>query len=106
MVKATKLPSGNWRCKAYYTDEYGQRKSESFTRDTKNAAELAAREFIEDRKHQAKPENKTLGELADLFIETQFLSPSTVHGYKSIRNNAFQSIIDMRVGCFFLSRQI
>ena len=98
MAKATKLPSGNWRCKAYYTDEYGQRKSESFTRDTKNAAELAAREFIEDRKHQAKPENKTLGELADLFIETQFLSPSTVRGYKSIRNNAFQSIIDMRVG--------
>lgn len=64
----------------------------------KNAAELAAREFVEDRKHHAKPENRTLGELADVFIETQFLSPSTVRGYKSIRNNAFPSIINMRVG--------
>jgi integrase len=98
MAKATKLPSGNWRCKAYYTDEYGERKSKSFTAETKNAAELAAREFVEDRKHHAKPENKTLGELADLYIETQFLSPSTVRGYKSIRNNALQSIINMRVG--------
>ena len=98
MAKATKLPSGNWRCKAYYTDEYGERKSKSFTAETKNAAELAAREFVEDRKHHAKPENKTLGELADLFIETQFLSPSTVRGYKSIRNNALQSIINMRIG--------
>ncbi len=69
MAKATKLPSGNWRCKAYYTDEHGERKSKSFTAETKNAAELAAREFIEDRKHHAKPENKTLGELADSYIE-------------------------------------
>ena len=80
MAKATKLPSGNWRRKAYYTDEYGERKSESFTRESKNGAELAAREFIAERKRKAKLENKTLGELADLFIETQFLSPSTVRG--------------------------
>ena len=64
----------------------------------KNAAELAAREFVEDRKHHAKPVNKTLDELADSYIESQFLSPSTVRGYKSIRNNALQSIINMRVG--------
>ncbi len=98
MAKATKLPSGNWRCKAYYTDEYGERKSKSFTAESKNAAELAAREFVEDRKHHAKPENRTLGELADLFIETQELSPSTIRGYRSIRNNAFQSIINVRIG--------
>ena len=98
MATATKLPSGMWRCKAYYTDEYGERKSKSFTREEKIDAEIAAREFIKERKHHAKPENRTLGELADLFIETQFLSPSTIRGYKSIRNNAFQSIINMRVG--------
>ena len=33
MAKATKLPSGNWRCKVYYTDEYGQYKSKSFCID-------------------------------------------------------------------------
>lgn len=98
MAKATKLPSGNWRCKAYYTDEYGRRKSESFTRETKNAAELAARAFTEERKHNARPENRTLGELADLYIETQELSPSTIRGYRSIRNNAFQSLTNVSIG--------
>lgn len=98
MAKATKLPSGNWRCKAYYTDEHGERKSKSFTAETKNAAELAAREFIEDRKHYSKPENRTLGELADLYLEINIFSPSTMRGYRTIRNTAFQSIINMRVG--------
>ena len=61
MAKATKLPSGNWRCKAYYTDEYGARKSKSFTAETKNDAELAARAFKSQKKHDAKAENRTLG---------------------------------------------
>jgi len=66
MAKATKLPSGNWRCKAYYTDEYGERKSKSFTADTKYDAERAAKNYLADRKHFAKTENRTLGELADI----------------------------------------
>ena len=98
MAKATKLPSGNWRCKAYYTDEYGERKSKSFTAETKNDAELAARAFKSQHKHDAKPENRTLGELADTFLEINFFSPSTLRGYRTIRNTAFQSIINMRVG--------
>lgn len=98
MAKATKLPSGNWRCKAYYTDEYGERKSKSFTAETKNDAELAARAFKTQLKHDAKPENRTLGELADTFLEINFFSPSTLRGYRTIRNTAFQSIINMRVG--------
>lgn len=42
MAKATKLPSGKWRCKAYYTDEYGNYKSKSFTAEKKKDAEGAA----------------------------------------------------------------
>lgn len=100
MAKATKLPSGNWRCKAYYTDEYGRYKSKSFTAPTKKQAEYKANEFLMEREHSAKPENKTLGELADQYIDNQseILSPSTIRGYRSIRQNAFASIVDMRVG--------
>ena len=61
MAKATKLPSGSWRCKAYYTDEYGKYKSKSFTADTKKEAEYMAREYLMEREHAAKPENRTLG---------------------------------------------
>ena len=45
MAKATKLPSGKWRCKAYYTDEYGNYKSKSFTAEKKKDAEGAAARF-------------------------------------------------------------
>ena len=100
MAKATKLPSGNWRCKAYYTDEYGKYRSKSFTAETKKMAEFMADEFLIEREHSAKPENKTLGELADRYIDSQseILSPSTIRGYTSIRQNAFSAIIDTRVG--------
>ena len=100
MAKATKLPSGNWRCKAYYTDEYGQYKSKSFTADSKVKAEYMADEFLLIRKHSAMPENKTLGELADRYIDTQtnILSPSTIRGYRSIRRNALTLITDIRIG--------
>nr|MBQ8244015.1 hypothetical protein [Oscillospiraceae bacterium] len=100
MAKATKLPSGNWRCKAYYTDEYGKHRSKSFTAETKKMAEFMADEFLIEREHSARPENKTLGELADRYIDSQseILSPSTIRGYRSIRQNAFSTIIDTRVG--------
>lgn len=99
MAKATKLPSGSWRCKAYYTDEYGKYKSKSFTAETKKEAEYMAREYLMEREHAAKPENRTLGEAADIFLEAHpFLSPSTVRGYKSIRKNAFQTIINVPLG--------
>lgn len=39
------------------------------------------------KKDSMKPENKTLGQLADEFIENRstILSPSTITGYKKIR---------------------
>lgn len=100
MATAKQLPSKKWRCRASYTDEYGNYKTKSFTADTKKEAEHLANLFILEREHKAKPENKTLGELADIFLETksEILSPSTIRGYQSIRRNAFQSIIDVRIG--------
>ena len=100
MATAKKLPSGKYRCRASYTDEFGNYKTKSFTAATKKEAENLASNFIMEREHKAKPENKTLGELADAFLESksEILSPSTLRGYKSIRNNAFKSIIDVRLG--------
>ena len=88
---ATKQKNGKWRCKAYYTDEAGKYTSKSFTAETKKEAEYLARNFIMERKHNAKPENITLGQLADRFIESRsnLLSPSTIVGYKKIRRTAF-----------------
>lgn len=100
MATAKKLPSGNWRCKAYYTDSNGKYTSKSFTAETKKEAEYLANQFLMEKEHSSKPENITLGELADRYIDnlSNILSPSTIAGYKKIRRTAFQSIINCRIG--------
>ena len=105
MAKATKLSSGNYRCKAYYTDEKGNYTSKSFTAETKKEAEYMAAQFLMEMKHKKKPENKTIGEMIDIFIDSRsnVLSPSTVVGYKKIRRTAFEDIMDTRAG--FLTQQ-
>lgn len=106
MAKATKLPSGAWRCKAYYTDEYGTYTSKSFTEDTKKAAEYEAANFLMEMKHKKKPENKTVGELLDRYLENRshILSPSTMVGYQKIRKNAFPKLMETRAG--FVTKQM
>lgn len=98
MAKATQLPSGRWRCKAYYT-ENGEHKSKSFTADTKREAEYAASAWLMEWEHNQVPTNKTLGQLADAYIESRanLLSPTTITGYKKIRNTALQSVINIRI---------
>lgn len=98
MAKATQLPSGRWRCKAYFTED-GVHKSKSFTADTKREAEYAASAWLMEWEHSQKPMHKTLGQLADAYIESRvsLLSPTTITGYKKIRRTALQSIIDVRI---------
>ena len=100
MATARKLPSGNWRCRICYTDEKGVYIRKSFTAPKKKEAELLAAQYLMEHQHDSKPENKTLGQLSDRFIENRYnlLSPSTIVGYKKIRNTAFKGIIDLRVG--------
>ena len=96
MGNAKKLPSGKWRCRARFTDIDGSYKSKSFTANTKKEAEHQASLFLMEHEHNAKPANRTLGELADAYIENRsnLLSPTTVVSYKKIRRTAFQSIIN------------
>lgn len=100
MAKAIKLSSGNWRCKANYTDENGKYRAKSFTASTKKEAEYLASEFLMQMKHKQKPENKTIGELADIYIDSRsnILSPSTILGYTKIKNRAFPKIMETRAG--------
>ena len=105
-VKATKLPSGNWRCKANYTDIDGTYRSKSFTAATKKEAEYSAAAFLMDMKHKKKPANRVIGELVDVYLDnrTNVLSPSTMAGYRKIRRTAFTDIMGARAG--FITQQM
>lgn len=98
-AKVEQLPSGNYRCRAWYKDETGKSRAKSFTAPTKKEAKLRAEHFLETLEYYKIPGNKTLGMLADEFIEScsNILSPSTIVGYQKIRRTAFQDIIDIRL---------
>lgn len=50
-------------------------------------------------KDKRKPDNITLGEAIDQYIDTRRsrLSPSTIQGYEKIRNNNFQSLMERKI---------
>ena len=99
MPKAKKLPSGNWRCRAYYTTTDGKHCSKSFTASTKKEAEFMAAEFTMDRKHMKDSSNWTLGYAIDQYIELKrpVLSPSSIYRYEKIRKRSFQDIMDVPI---------
>lgn len=101
MATARKLPSGSYRCRAYYTDEYGVQHSESFTEETAVLAEAKAAMWkagmIEREKNRT---HMPLGEAMDAYIEVcraTGISPSTIRAYVSYRNNAYATIEKKRV---------
>lgn len=99
MASAKKLPSGNWRVRVTYTDEYGIQKCESFTEKSKVKAELLAKEFQVNMERAKAPENITLGEAMDAYIDNRsaVFSPPTVRGYRQIRKNRLKGIIDTKL---------
>lgn len=108
MAKAKKLPSGTWRALAYsHTDNVLQddgsikkiRRYESFTADTEDEANLLAAQFRVKRKRCAKPSNTTVREAMDsyLAIKSSVLSPSTIKGYKWIKNHVYLDICNTKL---------
>lgn len=102
MAKARKLKSGSWNVTVFsYTDSNGKRHYESFTADTKAQAELLAAQFKSQKELKAeKKVNKeiTIGEAIDTYIETsEFLSPTTLQFYRSVRKNYFQELMSEKV---------
>lgn len=90
MATAKKLPSGAWRVNAYVgRDENGKQIRKSFTAPTKREAELMAAQYLTKKHHDDAPENMTLGQAIDKYIESKsnILSPSTISGYRSVWRN-------------------
>jgi len=98
MAKAKQLPSGNWRCRAAFTDEDGVQHIESFTAPTKRKAEALALAWQEGMLEKKKNRTKQpLGHAIDAYIEScrcAGLSPSTIRSYKSSREKAFDLLIN------------
>lgn len=116
MPKAKKLPSGSWRTRVYshsipVLDPAGQpvygkdgkpkekKIYESFTAETKKESELMAAEFAAGRRQKEHALDYTLGEAIDAYIALKepVLSPTTVDGYRRIRQNSFQCIMNMKI---------
>lgn len=96
-MKAKKLPSGNWRARAYYTEK-GEKKCKSFTAETKKEAEYLASMFLMKRKEKAKC-GMTLGEAVDEYINNKenILSPTTTASYRKIKKNNLMELCDIPV---------
>lgn len=98
MAKAKKLPSGAWRALVYDgKDENGKRIYKSFTAPTAKEANYLAAEYQLKRTHQQRPENLTVGEAMRRYIESKdaVLSPTTIKGYYTIKNNNLQNLMDI-----------
>lgn len=100
-IEAKELPSGSWRARvAYFVDGNDKQQYKSFTRTTKKEAEKAASKFKFGIEEKKKPENKTLGEAMDEYIDTYdgAFSPSTIASYRGIRKFAFPNLVNVRLG--------
>lgn len=94
LPKAVKLPSGNWNVKLMVN---GQRIS--ITAPSKAAAEKEAAAIKSGAKEAVRKTGLTVGEAVDKYIESKdaVLSPATIRGYKKIRRNDLQDLMEIDV---------
>lgn len=100
MATAKKLPSGNWRVRAYAgTDRTGKKIMVSFTATTKREAELKAAQYLAENKTGSRPSDITVSDAIDRYItaKTAVLSASTIHGYRGLQRRYYDGIADKRV---------
>lgn len=100
---AVQLPSGKWRCQVMVS---GQRVS--VVEDDPKVAQAKAMEIKAGLKQKQKSvESITVGQAIDRYIESKdsVLSPSTIAGYKRIRANALQELMDVKL-CFLTQESV
>ena len=92
LPSAKKLPSGNWNVSVMIAGE-----RISITAPTKKEAENQAAAIKSGAKAARKKTGLTVGEAIDQYVESKdaVLSPATIAGYKRIRANALQDIMDI-----------
>ena len=98
MASAKKLPSGKWRVQVYLgKDENGKQIMKSFTANTRWEAEREADAFLEE--YKAAKNRFTIRQALDGYISLKqnVLSPATIRGYMNVRNNRFQSIMEIDI---------
>jgi integrase len=95
-MKATKLPSGNWRCRAY---DNKTKKCKSFTAPTKKEAEYLAAEWLNDKNQKRSLSRETVAQCVRNYIESKenILSPSSIRGYLIILNNSINEIENINI---------
>lgn len=95
LPKPHKLPSGVWRCQVMVDGKRVSVSGEDPNTVQAKAVALKAG-LIEEKK---KGPSLTVGEAIDRYIESKdsILSPSTIRGYKSMRENAMKSIQNVQV---------
>lgn len=100
MPTARKLPSGSWRCRVYdYTDISGKKHYQSFTADSKTAAELLATEWKHKHQTSGQSEDIKVSEAIDRYIKAKssVLSASTIRGYKQMQGKYYDSIDSVKL---------
>lgn len=95
-MKATKLPSGNWRCRAY---DNKTKKCKSFTAATKKEAEYLASEWLNGKNQKRSLSRETVAQCVRNYIESKenILSPSSIRGYLIILNNSINEIENINI---------
>lgn len=109
MAKIKKLPSGSWNVQVFdYTDANGKRIMRSFTSPRKAEVEAQLAAFVAEKKARKlnglQPDGRsqdrntwTVGEVLDLYIKkSEFLSPTTLAGYRKVRRNNFTALMKKR----------
>lgn len=95
-MKATKLPSGNWRCRAY---DRQTKKCKSFTAPTRKEAEYLAAEWLNEKSSHKRISDETVRQCVQNYIKSKenILSPSSVRGYYIILNNSIEEIAEIKL---------
>lgn len=94
--RPVELPSGKWRCQVMVDGK----RFDVIEDDpaTAHAKALAVKAGLLERE-KSSTKDLTVGEAIDRYIESKdaVLSPSTVMGYKKVRKNALQGIMDIKL---------
>ena len=92
--KAEKLPSGRWRARIQVDGE-----RYSATEDTKKEAQDAVLRKVVLHSETQKRSGLTVGDAMDRYISERngTLSPSTIKGYKVIRKNYLQDVMNVKL---------
>ena len=94
-----KLPSGSWRIQLRLNGV-----SISVTESTKAEcvyqAQLIKAEHLSGKRKITQAQKMSLGDAIDAYIEERasVISPATLRGYRKIRENRFQTVIDKPIG--------